>query len=87
MNEHTCTLHTDVHTRGDTLSRSPADVAVISVAEVMLGSAAASAAAQRGIVREWWAQLVAIRVERRRIARRRPDYFEHAAMAREMYRL
>ena len=53
---------------------------MISVAEVMLGTAAAR---QRGR----WKWLRRVRAERRRSARRRPDYFEHAAMAREMYRL
>ncbi|MCZ0730879.1 hypothetical protein [Mycolicibacterium iranicum] len=53
---------------------------MISVAEVMFGSAAAR---QRGR----WKWLRRVRAERRRSARRRPDYFEHAAMAREMYRL
>ncbi|PRC60160.1 hypothetical protein C6A85_19745, partial [Mycobacterium sp. ITM-2017-0098] len=61
---------------------------VISVAEVMLGTAAASSTVRpRGAVRDWWARLSDARAERPRIARRRPDYFEDAAMAREMYRL
>lgn len=90
MNEHACTLPSDVRGAEDATYRTSDEFVVIGVAEVMLGTAAASAlttARPRGALRDWWARLSDARAERRRMARRRPDFFEDAAMAREMYRL
>ncbi|VEG57451.1 Uncharacterised protein [Mycolicibacterium aurum] len=88
MTEHACTMPSAVRGAEDATPRTSDDIVVIAVAEVMLGTAAASSAARpRSALRLWWARRCDARAERRRTARRRPDYFENAAMAREMYRL
>ncbi|WP_370329298.1 hypothetical protein [Mycolicibacterium hippocampi] len=69
---------------------TPAEPVFISVTEVLLGSTAAGStvgAHRVGALHNWWASRAERRDRRRRAARRRPDYFEHAAMAREMHRL
>ncbi len=87
MNEHTCTLPSDVRGLAGAAHPTSDEIVVISVAEVMLGTAAASTVRPHGALRAWWTRFCENRAERRLHARRRPDYFEHAAMAREMYRL
>ncbi|MDY6998841.1 MAG: hypothetical protein SW019_19765 [Actinomycetota bacterium] len=89
MNDNTQTLprgmraldpaHAPVHPEGTRL---------VSVAEVMLATAAATAAQPTtSPVRGWWVRYLEGRERRRRAAQRRPDCFEAAAMAREMHRL
>jgi hypothetical protein len=80
-------LLSDVRGTDDVAQRSSNGIVLISVAEVMLGTAASAGARPRGALRGRWARLCAARAARRRIARRRPDYLENAAMAREMHRL
>ncbi|CAN5373294.1 hypothetical protein BH10ACT9_BH10ACT9_27340 [soil metagenome] len=57
----------------------------ISVAEVMLGTAATPT--PEGGRLDALRNLVTALLSRRSYPSRRPDYFERAAMAREMYRL
>ncbi|GAB3237105.1 hypothetical protein [Mycolicibacterium hippocampi] len=88
MNEYTETLPRP-YCPPDTAA-TPAEPVFISVTEVLLGSAAACStvdARRVGALHNWWTSRAERRDRRRRMARRRPDYFEHAAMAREMHRL
>lgn len=86
MNEHTCTLPQVCEV--DHAEGTSTETVVISVAEVMLSTSAASSVVRpRSALRERWVRRSAARAQRARIARRRPDYFENAAMAREMFRL
>ena len=93
MNQYTHTLPREVRAPEgtDTCDTSASSEAVvISVAELMLGTVAASRTTRRPAVhplRVWWTRYTAARAEWGRSARRRPDYFETAAMAREMHRL
>jgi len=88
MNEHTETL-TRPACPPDTAA-TPAEPVFVSVAEVLLGSAAAGStvgARRVGALHGWWTSRAERRARGRRMAQRRPDYFEQAAMAREMHRL
>ncbi|CAA0134967.1 Uncharacterised protein [Mycolicibacterium vanbaalenii] len=88
MSEYTETLSRPA--RAPERAATPAEPVFISVAEVLLGSVAADStvgARPAGAPHDWWTRRAARRAHRRRAARRRPDYFEHAAMAREMHRL
>ena len=89
MNEHACNLPRGV--RAINLHRPlvhPEGTRLVSVADVTLGTAAATApsrplaASATSPLRRWWA-----RFSEGRAKSRRPDYLESAAMAREMYRL
>ncbi|MGB3234166.1 MAG: hypothetical protein WA944_06670 [Mycobacterium sp.] len=94
-----CKTLVDMNEYTETLSRpacppetaaAPAEPVFISVTEVLLGSAATGSAVGNrriGGLHTWWASRTERRARRRRVAQRRPDYFEHAAMAREMHRL
>ncbi|MGB2921166.1 MAG: hypothetical protein WA944_20125 [Mycobacterium sp.] len=88
MNEHTETLTRP--TCPPAPAATPAQPVFISVTEVLLGSTAAGStvgARRVGALHTWWTGRAERRDRRRQLARRRPDYFEHAAMAREMHRL
>ncbi|PRC48047.1 hypothetical protein C6A85_81835, partial [Mycobacterium sp. ITM-2017-0098] len=65
MNENTCTLPSDARGTESAAHRTSNASVVISVAEVMLGTAAASSTVRpRGAVRDWWARLSDARAER-----------------------
>ncbi len=88
MNDYTETLSRPAHTPVGTAT--PDEPVFIGVAEVLLGSAAAGSTVgtrRARYLHNWWIHHVERRAHRRRAVRRRPDYFEQAAMAREMLRL